>query len=398
MPETMSARDEATHERTAAGSYPADRRHAWRLPIAVGGVALAVALLARLIALVPALALAGASVGPALGRPISLLTGAVPFAVGELLVGAYAAWIIALAAVALHDVKRADRRWRNALEGGARRAVRDGGIILIAFHLLFGMNYARPPYAATAGWPAWDAIEPAELALLSETSLHELNEAYLALHGEPDAGAPTAMPADLRTLDAALDDGWARAAAALRLPPAASLRYGPVKWPATSGVLARLGLAGVYFPFTAEANVVHGLPAARAVVTMAHEKAHQRGTASEAEANFFGFFAAALAPDPLARYSAASYAHSSLMGILFLGDSEEWARIRALRLPGVQRDYDDLLAYYNMYDGLGQSLGSAFNDAYLRANRVTGGVEDYRRTWRLLVAQARQQGGRILPE
>jgi hypothetical protein len=25
-------------------------------------------------------------------------------------------------------------------------------------------------------------------------------------------------------------------------------------------------------------------------------------------------------------------------------------------------------------------------------------VEDYRRTWRLLVAQARQQGGRILPE
>jgi hypothetical protein len=100
-----------------------------------------------------------------------------------------------------------------------------------------------------------------------------------------------------------------------------------------------------------------------------------------------------LAPEPLARYSAAVFAQGHMMNLLFFRAGSERQRLVAARLPGVQRDLDALAAWYGAFDGFGQTLGSALNDTYLKANRVTGGVEDYRRTWRLLVAFARQNDG-----
>jgi hypothetical protein len=63
----------------------------------------------------------------------------------------------------------------------------------------------------------------------------------------------------------------------------------------------------------------------------------------------------------------------------------------------VRRDIEDLWAYYGRYQGFAQTVGSALNDSYLKANRVEGGIEDYRRAWRLIIAQARLNEGRVLP-
>jgi hypothetical protein len=355
----------------------------------------------HLLARVPGLAenLYGTAFWPIVSPPVSRLSGIVPFSIAEWIIAAYLTYMLVLTVRAIVAARRGRRRWTNALAGGARRILRDGGVIAILFYVLWGFNYARPPFEERAGWPAWQGVGTPELVRLAEHAVLAANAAYIELHGTDDAGAPTSYPGDTRTLEAALDTGWLRATTHLGLPPATALAYGPVKRPLASAILGRLGIAGIYVPFTGEANVLRGMPAMLGPTSMAHEMAHQRGVTTEAEATFLGLIAAALAPDPLARYSATTAAAGQLAGALFFSFSahDEYKRISSLRLPGIRRDQADLQAFFARFDGPAQRIGSAVNDRYLRANRIPGGTANYGRAVRLLITWSRLHDGAVLP-
>lgn len=383
---------------TSRAPRPADVPLHWRWPLVALLLAVCAWIVAGLLERAPGAAEAYASVsGPLLVRPLSLLTGAVPFAVGEVAVVAYIAWLGLAALRALVAVSKGRRSPRNALGAGVRRIARDGGIIVVAFYVLYGMSFSRPALETRIGWPEWDGVGADELTALARSAVEAVNEAYLELHGSVDAGEPTAVPADIRAVELAIDEGWVRTAELLSLGTSVGKRHGRAKLPLASAIAARFGIAGVYFPFTAEANVVRGMPALLTFQGMAHEKAHQRGIASESEANFLGFAAGALAPSPLARYAAAVFAERQLMASLASTDRDAWRRLRADLHPGVTRDLDDLAAYFRRHAGVTESLGRAVNDRFLRANRVPGGIRDYSRSARLLVVWARQYGGVIMP-
>lgn len=382
-----------------ATALPDDRRIAWRWPVAAAAAGVVAYAVSLLLARAPAFAETwyGSRLGPALSRPLSRLTGLAPFSIGDVLVVLYAGWLIAAAARALHSVARRRRRWRNALGAGFRRILRDAGLAMVLFYVLWGWNYARPGFAARAGWPEWDGADTAELVALTEAATEAANRAYLELHETADAGRPTALADDAGDVDAALAEGWRRAAGQLRLPAAFAEPYGRVKRPVTGALLHQLGIAGMYFPFTAEANVVPGLPAMRAPLSMAHEQAHQRGITSEAEASFLGFVVAALAPGRLGRYSAAVWAHGQLASALARQDRGAWDRIAATRLPGLTRDLRDLAQFMLRASPTGRRVGAAMNDRYLRANRVPGGRLNYGMSTQLLIEYARQHGGTLFP-
>jgi hypothetical protein len=260
--------------------------------------------------------------------------------------------------------------------------------------VLWGFNYARPPIEVQLGWPEWEGARLEEVIALAEGAVGAANQAYLDLHGSGDAGVPTALPADLAALEAALDTGWARTAGKLTLPASMGARHGRVKQPLTSPLLARLGLLGVYSPFTGEAHVVRGMPAVRVPFSMAHEKAHQRGVAIEAEASFLGLLACSYSPDPLARYAGASFAQAQLVAALPV---RERRRVASLRLPGVERDLQDLEEYRRRNESVAGTVQSAVNDRYLRANRVPGGIESYGRSAFLLILFAREHPEELAP-
>lgn len=384
-------------DRTAV--FPEDRRLRWRWPVAAAAAGVVAYLFSLLLALAPGFAERwyGTGLGPALARPLSRFTGLAPFAVGDLLVLLYAGWLALAAVHGLAPVLRRRRRWRNALAGGARRVVRDLGIAAVLFYLLWGWNYARPGFTERAGWPEWEGAGTAELIALAEVTTVAANEAYLALHDTADAGRPTARGDDAEDLNAALAEGWKRAATELGLPGGFALPYGAVKRPVTGALLHQLGILGMYFPFTAEANVVPGLPAMRLPASMGHEQAHQRGVTSEAEADFLGFVVTALAPGRLGRYSAAVWASGRLGNALAQLDRAEWERISAMRLPGVTRDLRDLVRFVARASPVGRRVGAAVNDRYLRANRVPGGRMNYGMATQLLIEYARQRGGVLFP-
>jgi len=340
----------------------------------------------------------GRTVGPNIAWVLSRVTGAVPLSVAEMILVIAAGAALAMSVRGVVAAVRRRRGVLNLLAGGALVLAQATGIVVGLFYLLWGFQYSRPPLERRLGWPAGPHATPAVLADLAAEMVDATNQAYLDVHGTDDAGEPTALP-DPAAMESVLEEGWRRAAQIADIPgPPASRIYGPVKRPwIVSRALDWMGISGFYFPFTGEANVNRGLPAASYPHTAAHEKAHQRGINPEDEANFLGFLAAACAPDPLSHYSACLFAQRQLLRTLWYLDNPTARTLVEQRLPGVQRDVNDINAYWAQFQGPVQDASRATNDAFLRTNRVEGGVHSYGRSVELMVAWARQRGGRLEP-
>ena len=331
------------------------------------------------------------------GWGLARISGLFPFALVEVLFVAYAAWRITGLVRGVGRVFRRQRRLRNAAGGFGLVVLGDAGIAVALFYALWGLGYARAPLETRLAWS-----EPVEgpvterLAALADRMVDDTNGAYVALHGTEDAGEPTSI-ADTSAVDRAAEEGWLRAAETLGA-------NAPVTWPrpaakrlVLSPVLHRLGLAGFYCPYTGEANLNAGVPAAYYPHVLAHEKAHQRGFHPEDEANFLGWLAGASSSDPLSRYSASLFAQRQLLFALLRTDPDTAEILIAHRHPGVQRDVDDLRAYWERGRGRATDLARRLNDAYLRTNRVEGGIDSYGRSVELLLRWADVRGGRLTP-
>jgi hypothetical protein len=179
--------------------------------------------------------------------------------------------------------------------------------------------------------------------------------------------------------------------------PAFPNLFGGVKTPFLTGFYEWFGIAGFYFPFTGEGNVRAGIPAIDFPKTLAHEMAHQRGVARESEANFWGYLAAVHSDDVLARYSAYRFANRQMVSELARIDALAALQMARRRLPGVQRDIDHSRRYWRKFRGRGTSIGSSVNNAFLRSNRVEGGIRSYSMSAFLFLAYARASGGNLVP-
>lgn len=340
----------------------------------------------------------GQGIGPPLALMLSALTGVVPLSVAELLIAAFLLWQVVSGAMGLRHVYLGQRRLKNALAAGSLRLGRDIGLLVLLFYVLWGFNYARAPLAERLDLPAGTRADAEELSALADEMIKRTNAAYLALYGVPDRGSETTLPwNDGGALQSELDHGWGLITRELELPPHAGVRYGPVKRLLSVWLLERLGLQGFYFPYTGEANVRGQLPALVRPVSMGHEMAHQRGYAPEAEASFLGFMAASRSRHPHARYSAFVFAQRHLLAALGQVDRERAQALAGQRLPGVQRDIEAYVEYLRRIYSPVSEVASRVNDAYLRSNRVEGGVANYGMVTRLLIAYARDRGGTLSP-
>lgn len=379
--------------------YPANRQlHARRrlLLFASGIIAYG---LARLIATVPAIpeVLYGRWLGPNVARVLSLVTGVVPIALSEVFVALVILRQIWGGGIALADVIRGKRQLVNAIQAGGLRLAQDVGVLVAAFYILWGFNYSRAPLQDRVEWPAVDSVSVEELSNLAEQMVRAANESYLRIHGSEDAGKPTELPKDDRSLLKALAAGWVQARRELGLPTVSG-PFGRVKTPAVTSWYEWTGVAGFYFPYTGEANLRRGIPAVDRPKMLAHEMAHQRGVARESEANFWGYLAASHSVDPYSQYSAFVFAQRQLLSILAPHDRELTVRLVQERYPGVQRDIDDSRNYWAAFRGRGTEIGNTVNNAFLHTNRVEGGIRNYSMSITLLIAYARSRDGHLAPD
>lgn len=346
------------------------------------------------------------AIGPAVTRALSSVFGLTTLNLSGFVVVVFLLWLLWPAPRAVYHVVKRRRRLSNALICGVGRVAATCGIVGAAFYAFWGMNYARAGLIDRMGWrdpfvpeatpPPRDVIED-EVAGLCEQLIEEANRAYEAAVGSPDLGKATGEDVTWERLNASIDEGYRRVQREFRLVPAFAEGRGPAKRFYSGELISTLGIAGFYFPWTAEANINPFVPGCQLPCVMGHEKAHQRGISSEDEANFFGYLACVMSEDEYVRYSGLLFAQRQLLFVLLDLNFERAEALARQRIPGVQRDVDYMKNFWTQYEGPVRTASLAMNNAYLKANRVKGGLQSYNLSAKLLVIYSRENSGFCVP-
>lgn len=340
--------------------------------------------------------------GQSVGRGLAAVSGVLPTSMAEVMVVLVLGWFVFLWARASWYVARRKRRVLNALACGGLHLGAFAAVALSLFYVFWGLNYARAPLIERQGWQAQAAppesreAQVEELEALSRQMVIATNQRYVGALGTDDYGVPSAARAEMSYINASIDRGYTEIQNRLNLHKSFAASRGTAKPVALSELMNYLQIGGFYFPWTGEANYNHLLPGCTLPFIIAHEKAHQRCITSEDEANFFAYLACIHSDDAFVQYSGYLFAQRQLLSELIKLDRERALEILAMRLPGVQRDVDAIWAYWARYEeGVAKQVGEAsraVNDAYLKANKVEGGVQSYRMSAKLLIVYSRKEG------
>jgi hypothetical protein len=318
---------------------------------------------------------------------LSLLSRTLNFSVGEVLTGLFLMIVFACAVFFCVGLVR-----RKGEQGGWVLAwVRCGAWVtaglLWSFLLAFGLNYQRPLLFELLGYEQKKA-EPPELEALGRMLVENVNLSYTEAHS---GGRPAPDSGEIIKL---LNESY-ETAPEFRLFPRGELA--PPKPVYSSGVLTRLGISGIYFPFTAEPNYNADIPDFQLPFSMAHEMAHQRGVARESEANFVAYVVCVNSRDPFVRYSG----FRNGLGVLSELHRVEPGKARELAKQlgaGYREDSRRAALFWAKASGAAGALSHRVNDLYLRANRVKAGAADYSNSTTLIIAYHLRQRSAGSPE
>ena len=144
------------------------------------------------------------------------------------------------------------------------------------------------------------------------------------------------------------------------------------------GSLMQMGITGIYFPFTGEANYDGGLHNTRKPFVIAHEMFHALGYASESDCNFLAYKHLSSSKNTFLQYSASIELLSYLLLELRKNDSSLFNQYRQHILPKeIRRELDDIKQKHAQYQGWFSEIGDFFNDFYLKSQGIEDGVENY---------------------
>jgi hypothetical protein len=247
-------------------------------------------------------------------------------------------------------------------------------VFLWAFLLSFGLNYQRPLLFNLLEYERRSA-SASELEAMSSEVLRGVNQSYEEAHA---GGRP--MP-EREGMVGLLRESYDAVPELTLLPRG---EYALPKPVLSSEVMSRLGVSGVYSPFTGEPNYNSDMPDFQLPFTMAHEMAHQRGVARESEANFVAYLVCINSRDPFIRYS--GYRNGlGVLGEFYRLDPEKAGALIKQLSPGYREDSRRAAIFWAKAAGAAGSLSRRVNDLYLRANRVSAGAADYSGSTALII-------------
>jgi len=313
--------------------------------------------------------------------PLNLISGLLPFSLGELLLVSFVILVIVQLVRFIIKLFKTPKQIKQLLINSILNIVVFVSVLYFCFIIIWGLNYQRLPFSKTAGLK----VEPttvSELTVVCENLLDQANELRKYV-SENDEG--------VMTLSAGKQDALKRAYKgyenASSIYPQFNGIYSRPKGVVLSEIMSYLGITGVYFPFTAEANVNTSIPDAPFPFTTCHEMAHQRGFAREDEANFLAYITCKHHPDKDFQYSGMLYALIYAGNALYKNDADTYWELRGSYSEGIKRDLAAISQYWKKYQTPVQDFSSSVNDTYLKANRQEDGVKSYGRMVDLLIAE-----------
>lgn len=295
-----------------------------------------------------------------------------PFSVGDVI---YIAVVIYLVYVFVKLIRLFFMRdWRRSLLLVVRVGVGTEAAIL-AFYLLWGLNYYRPSAAERLNLRDTD-YAVADLSNVTSMLIDSVNTCRARL-----------SVTDLQQKNKAIYITAVNAVKALPDSSGAFYTFHPdIKSSLLTPLLNYLGTSGYYNPFTAESQLNYAMPVFLKPFVACHELSHQMGFGPEDEANFVGFLAGIRSHDRLLRYSSYYEGVEEFMFALRRQDSVARKELRKRISPAVLADFKTEDAYWRVYEGRINELSSIFYDNFLKANNQPYGLRTYNRMVLLILA------------
>lgn len=235
-------------------------------------------------------------------------------------------------------------------------------LTFIAFYLFWGFNYFRSNLNQRLDIPE-KAPEKAEFISQLEILIENTNDSYCSFD-------------DFNThrIDSIIEASYKNLAPVLKISYPLGQRK--AKKITFSGFFAQAGISGYYGPFFSEIHVNSNILPVEYPFVLAHEKAHQFGITSEAEANFYAWLVCTQSPSQQLQYSANL---SILRFFLYQGyQLKEYPEIIAKLDERVKEDYKKIREHWDsLRNEKVDRIASQVNDAYLKSNKIEKGIEDY---------------------
>ena len=153
-----------------------------------------------------------------------------------------------------------------------------------------------------------------------------------------------------------------------------------------SPIMRMTDYTGFFFPFTGEANINVLAPRSQIPVTVIHEFTHQRGVASENEANFLAVLASVKSENPIFSYSAYLMGYSYLANALNRAAPDLFRQIHATLSHLVLADLADIRAYHEQKNPVAVQVTNVLYDNFLRTYGEESGIRSYGEVVDLLIA------------
>ncbi|PYR91252.1 MAG: hypothetical protein DMF84_18290 [Acidobacteria bacterium] len=257
------------------------------------------------------------------------------------------------------------------IRGSARaiwRVAMLGSIVYLTFLAMWGLNYRRVPLADKLAFDR-ARVTAAATADLAMRAANELNRLHDAAHHVPPDDRNLVAP--FHDAQRALGSQWA-------------IVTGTPKRTLLGSYFRRAAIAGMTDPFLLEVMLAPDLLDVERPFVLSHEWGHLAGYADESEANFIAWLACARGNER-AQYSGwlALFGHSAGA----LAPAQRRAAFGALE-AGPREDLAAIAARYEATSRIVRVAARETYDRYLKANRVTEGIESYDAVLQLILGTA----------
>ncbi len=143
------------------------------------------------------------------------------------------------------------------------------------------------------------------------------------------------------------------------------------------GFMRKMGILGIYFPYTGESYIDASLHPLEQPFTIAHEMAHSYGVTNEGEANFIAWVICTNSEDPLLRYSGHLRLLLYQMRDFYRMAPEEYKTWVETLAPGIRNDLRSIREVSEKYQPFSLELSRRSNDIFLKSQGVKAGVNSY---------------------
>lgn len=313
-------------------------------------------------------------------QQLSQITGNFPFSLFECLIYLILLGICLSLILLIKKLTLNPASWFKIVYQFLLTLITSGSLLYIIFIWFWGLNYHRPSLETDFGLSSRQYTQM-ELIDLYIDLTKETNESRLLVQ-ENEEGIFIAN-GDYHDIFNRASVGYDQAS---NIYPFLAGDYGNPKPILASSLMNYTNITGIYSPFTAEANVNIAVPDSTLLFTTMHEMAHQRGYASENEANFIAFITCIHHTDTDFIYSgylsALRYTNIALSKV----NPQVLMSLNEQLHEGVKRDLRYLNTFWAQYEGKVEKTFNNMNQTYLTLNGVSDGVKSYGRVVDLLLA------------